>query len=216
MKNSKRLIIINLVIILIVITAGFAGYYFYNQSTLYLKTDNAQVTGQEIAITSPAAGKLVSWKGATGTKFKLGAAVGEVQVPNEKTPMNLDIPIPQNGTIVQNNAAVNEFIALGTPLAYAYDMNKLYITANIDETNIQDVKLGNTVDVYVDALPGTTVNGTVSSIGLATASTFSLMPSISTNANYTKVTQVIPVTISLKNIPEELVPGMNVTVRIHK
>jgi multidrug resistance efflux pump len=95
-------------------------------------------------------------------------------------------------------------------------MNNLFVTANIDETKIQDVRVGDTVDVYVDAFPGTNLTGSVQSIGLATASTFSLIPSTNTNANFTKVKQVIPVTIKLTNIPGGLVPGMNVSVRIHK
>jgi multidrug resistance efflux pump len=216
MKETKRLIILNVVIILIVVIAGFTGYYFYNQSTLYLKTDNAQVTGQQIIIAAPEAGKLVSWNGSTGKKFNSADTVGQVQIANGKTTKNMNISIPQNGTIVQNNSTINENVAPGTPLAIAYDMSKLYVTANIDETQIQDIKVGNTVDVYVDALPDTTITGTVNFIGLATASTFSLIPSLSTNANYTKVTQVIPVTIELKGIPTGLVPGMNVSVRIHK
>lgn len=212
MKEPKRLIIINVIIILIVVIAGFAGYYVYNQSLLYIKTDDAQVTGQQIVISSPMAGKLVSWNGQTGTKFNSGDIVGQVSNGTQ----NINVPIQQNGTIVQNNTTTNEYVGPGTPLAYAYDMNKLFVTANIAETQIQYAKVGNTVDVYVDALPGTTVTGTVSFIGLATASTLSLMPQSSTNANNTKVTQVIPVTIQLKDLPHGLAPGMNVTVRIHK
>jgi multidrug resistance efflux pump len=212
MKESKRLIFFNVLIILIVVIAGFAGYYYYNQSLLYIKTDDAQVTGQQIVISAPTAGKLVSWNGQTSTKFNSGDIVGQVSNGTQL----IDIPIPQNGTIVQNNTATNEYVGPGTPLAYAYDMNKLYVSANIAETQIRYVKAGNTVDVYVDSLPGITVTGTVSFIGLATASTLSLMPQSSTNANFTKVTQVIPVTIELKDLPEGLAPGMNVTVRIHK
>jgi multidrug resistance efflux pump len=199
-----------------VAAAGFAGYYFYNQSSLYLETDNAQVSGQEISIAAPAAGKLVSWSGTVGTKFNSGDSVGQIDVQNGDTTQTIPIPIPQNGTIVQNEATADQYFAPGTPLAEAYDMNNLFVTANIDETKIQDVKVGDVVDVYADAFPGTTLNGSVKSIGLATASTFSLLPSSSTNANFTKVTQVIPVTIKLNDIPGGLVPGMNVTVRIHK
>jgi len=216
MMNTSRLIIFNIIIIIIVAAGGFVGYYFYNQSSLYLETDNAQVSGQEISISAPVAGKLVSWSGAVGTTLNSGDSVGQIQVQNGNTTKNINIPIPQNGTIVQNNAIADQYVAPGTPLADAYDMNNLFVTANIDETKIQDVKVGNTVDVYVDAFSGTTLTGSVKSIGLATASTFSLLPSSNTNANYTKVTQVIPVTIKLNNIPGGLVPGMNVSVRIHK
>lgn len=214
--KSTRLLIVNFVIIVLVIIAGFVGYYFYNQSTLYLTTDDAQVAGQQIVIASPAAGKLVSWNGTQGKTFHSGDTVGQVAVSNGGTTQDINIPMPQDGTIVQNNAVPNEYVAPGTPLAYAYNMNRLYVTANIKETQIQDVKVGDTVDVYVDAFPGTSLTGTVSQIGLATASTFSLLPSTSTNANYTKVTQVIPVTITLQGIPTGLAPGMSVTVRIHK
>lgn len=216
MMNTKKLIVINMIVIIIVAAVGITGYYFYNQSSLYLETDNAQVSGQEISIAAPAAGKLVSWSGTVSTKFNSGDSVGQIEVQNGDTTQTIDIPIPQNGTIVQNDATAGQYVAPGTPLAAAYDMNNLFVTANIDETKIQDVKAGDTVDVYVDAFPGITLNGSVKSIGLATASTFSLLPSTSTNANFTKVTQVIPVTIKLNDVPGGLVPGMNVSVRIHK
>lgn len=216
MINTSKLIIFNMIVIIIVAAIGFVGYFFYNQSSLYLETDNAQVSGQEISIAAPAAGKLVSWSGTVGTKFNSGDSVGQIEVQNGNTTQTITIPIPQNGTIVQNDATKDQYVAPGTPLADAYDMNNLFVTANIDETKIQDVKVGDIVDVYADAFPGTTLNGSVKSIGLATASTFSLMPSSNTNANFTKVTQVIPVTIKLNDIPGELVPGMNVSVRIHK
>jgi hypothetical protein len=62
-----------MIIIIIVAAVGFAVYYFYNQSSLYLETDNAQVGGQEISIVAPVAGKLVSWSGTVGTKWKYNA-----------------------------------------------------------------------------------------------------------------------------------------------
>ena len=57
----------------------------------------------------------------------------------------------------------------------------------------------------------------MSQVGLATASSFSLMPSSNSNGNYTKVTQVVPVKITFDSKPStNVVPGMNVEVRIHK
>jgi len=61
------------------------------------------------------------------------------------------------------------------------------------------------------------VNPKLQSIGLATAGTFSLLPSDNASGNYTKEVQVIPVKVSIENYGGlDLVPGMNVTVRIHK
>lgn len=215
--NQRRLIVVNLIIFLIIIIGGFVGYYFYNQSTLYLKTDNAQISGQQVQITAPATGKLTNWQGMVGNKFATGNTVGTIQVQQGSKTVDVSVAAPAADTIVENNAMSNEFVAAGTPLAVGYNLDNLYVTANIKETLLKDVKLGQTVDVYVDAQPGITLTGTVSQIGLATAATFSLLPTQSTTADYTKETQVIPVTISLQNSQGiGLVPGMNASVRIHK
>ncbi|WP_436664188.1 HlyD family secretion protein [Alicyclobacillus acidoterrestris] len=212
--NARRMLIVQIVVIVVVLIAGFVGYYYYNQSTSYLKTNDAQVTGQQIVIAAPASGKLTSWNGTVGTQFNAGDTVGTIAVPGARG--TTAITDPQNSTIVQNMAVNNEFVSAGTPLAYAYDLNNLWITANIKETQINDVKVGQTVDVYVDAYPGTTYTGVVKQVGLATASTFSLLPTGSSDAKYTKVTQVIPVQIQVQSGTGRLVPGMNASVRIHK
>lgn len=214
--STSKLLIANVVVLLVIALAGFTGYYYYNQSTLYLKTKNAQVAGQQMVIAAPAAGRLADWKGKIGTTFKSGDVLGNVKVSGGSA-TDVSITMPMDGTIVQSNAVDNEFVAPGTPLAYAYDLNNLWVTANINETDLNDVKVGQTVDVYVDAFPNMTFNGTVEQIGLATAGSFSLLPQNNTNANYTKVTQVVPVTIALKgNQGARLVPGMSAEVRIHK
>jgi len=212
--NTRRMILLNVLIILIIIIAGFVAYYFYNQSTLYLSTDNAQIAGQQIPISAPASGKLVTWDGTQGSSFSAGQAVGKVEVAQGK---DVNVPIPDDGTIVENDAVKNEAVAAGTPLAYAYNLKDLWVTANIKETEINNVKVGQTVDVYVDAFKGTSITGTVDQIGQATTSTFSLLPSSNDGANFTKVTQVIPVRIQIQGYQGiGLAPGMSVTVRIHK
>lgn len=214
--STRRLLLFNVIIILVIIIAGAIAYYFYNQSTLYLKTNDAQVTGQQVTITAPAAGTLSSWKGAQGSTFSAGEVIGQVQVPSGKALVASNLTMPSNGTIVENNTFPNELVAPGTPLAYAYDMGNLWINANIKETQIQDVKTGQTVDIYVDAFPGVTLQGTVNSIGYTTASTFSLLPTQSTTADFTKVTQVIPVKITMQGAGLDIMPGMSATVRIHR
>lgn len=214
--NAKRVLVLQIVIILVVLAGALVGYYFYQQSTKYLKTDDAQVTGQQIAIAAPAAGQVVSWNGTEGTHFGQGDVVGTVAVPGARGTTTMQVTAPQASTIVQSNVVDNEFVAAGTPLAYAYNLNQLWVTANIKETQIDDVSVGQTVDVYLDAHPGTTFPGVVQQIGLATASTFSLLPTSNTDANYTKVTQVIPVRIRLQTYTGQLAPGMSASIRIHK
>ncbi|QQE77142.1 HlyD family secretion protein [Alicyclobacillus sp. SO9] len=212
--STRRIFLLNILIFIVVIVGGFIAYYFYNQSTLYLKTDNAKIAGQEIPIASPVAGQLTQWNGTVGTTFDSGKAVGTVKLANGKT---ATIPMPDKGTVVRNSAVTKEYVAPGSPLAYAYNLKDLWVTANIKETNISDVKVGQNVDVYVSAFPGVNIKGTIAQIGLATKSTFSLLPSSNDNANFTKVTQVIPVKITLQGYQGiGLTPGMSATVRIHK
>ena len=72
-------------------------------------------------------------------------------------------------------------------------------------------------DIDVDAYPNAHITGRVREIQGGAAAVFSLFPQSNTGGNFQKVTQVIPVKIALDAPPTvDLVPGMNVTVHIHK
>ncbi len=213
--NAKRMILINVILLIILVGGGFTAYFFYNRSVTYLSTDNAQITGQQVTIASPVNGTLTAWNLKTGDTFAKNDKIATVQTLGDNGPVNMDITAPANGTVVQSNAVPNTIVGAGTPLAISYDLSNLWVTANIEETNIDDVEIGQNVDVYVDAFPNTSLKGKVEEIGLATAGTFSLLPTNTASGNYTKEVQVIPVRISIES-NLNLVPGMNVTVRIHK
>ncbi|WP_248923922.1 HlyD family secretion protein [Paenibacillus hamazuiensis] len=211
--NSKMLLV-NLLLIIIIIAGLGAGVYYYNQSVNYISTDNARVDGQQIAIAATASGRLTDWSGQLGKTFTGGDRIGSI-LPAGAT-AKVDIDFPTAGTVVQQSVVPNSFVAAGSVLARAYDLNNLWITANIEEKRYNDIKPGQTVDVYVDAFPGTVLTGRVDKIGQATAGSFSLMPASNTTANYTKVAQVLPVTILLDGYKGvSLAPGMSATVRIH-
>lgn len=215
--NARRMILINIILLIVLVGGGFTGYYFYNKSVSYISTDNAQIAGQQISIAAPASGKLTSWDGNVGDHFNKNDKIGTIKVTTETGTVDMYVAVPANSTIVQSNAVANSYVAAGTSLAKSYDMSNLWVTANVDETDLNDVKVGQDVDLYVDAYPDTTLTGKVDSLGLATSATFSLLPTSNSSGNYTKETQVIPVKISIDNYGGlDLVPGMNVTVRIHK
>ncbi|KRW91127.1 multidrug transporter [Alicyclobacillus tengchongensis] len=215
-NSFRKVIVFNIILFVVLVAAAITGYYFYNQSTLYLKTDDAQISGTQITVAAPATGKLINWQGNVGTNFTSGQQVAEVQTQEGNKVVDIPVTMPAAGTIAQDDAVNNQIVAAGTPLAYAYDMRHLYVVAKIKETLIDKDKVGQQVDVYVAGKAGS-INGTVTQIGDATAGTFSLLPTQSTTADYTPVTQVVPVTISLGTTAGSgLVPGMSATVRIHK
>lgn len=217
MNQFRRMIIINIITLIVLVGGGVGGYYYYNQSQNYLSTDNAKIDGKVIPIASPVAGKLTEWKAETGKNYNENDKLGTVSTVGPNGEQTVDVTIPKNATVVQSNATTNAFVGAGSPIAYAYDMNDLWVTANIEETEVDSVHKGQEVDVYVDAFPDTTLTGKVEQVGLTTANTFSMLPSGNATANYTKVKQVVPVKVSLDHSKSvNIVPGMNVTVRIHK
>ena len=213
---------IGLIIALAVILIGgtLLGAYYYDQLQNYITTDDAKVQGNLMTIGSLATGKLDSWNVKTGDQVKQGDVLGKVLAASSGAAgqtQTVDITAPVDGTIIESSAQVGQIVAPGIPLAISADMTHLYVTANILETNIQDVKVGQDVTINIDAISNTTFNGKVERIGLATTSTFSIMPSGNDRGKYTKIAQRIPVRISLDGYQgKQLVPGLNANIKIKK
>jgi len=96
------------------------------------------------------------------------------------------------------------------------DMKNLYVSANIEETDINRIKLGARVDITLDTIEGESIQGKVRKIGQASNSVFSAIPATNTSGNFNKVTQRIPIEIAL-NVPDglTLIPGTNVEIKIY-
>ena len=80
----------------------------------------------------------------------------------------MDIKMPQNGTIVKTSGMEGSVAQAGSPIAYAYNLDDLYITANIDEKDVSSVEKGDKVDVTIDG-EDSDVDGKVEEVGQATA-----------------------------------------------
>ncbi|CUC63451.1 TPA: HlyD family secretion protein [Staphylococcus aureus] len=207
----KKMILINVITVVVLLAIGIAGFYFWNKTTSYVTTDNAKVNGDQIKIASPASGQIKSLNVKQGDKV----AIVTVQGQDGET-KDMDLKMPQKGTIAKLDGMEGSMVQAGNPIAYAYNLDDLYVTANIDEKDIKDVEVGKDVDVTIDGQKAS-IKGKVDSIGKATAASFSLMPSSNSDGNYTKVSQVIPVKITLESEPsKQVVPGMNAEVKIHK
>jgi multidrug resistance efflux pump len=125
------------------------------------------------------------------------------------------IKSPINGEIIQTTAINGQMAATSTSLAVVANMADAYIDTNIKEVNINDVKVGQKVDISIDAFPGKSFSGKVENIGKAAESILSLLPAQNSAGNYTKVTQLTPVKISIDGSANiDLLPGMNATVKI--
>lgn len=216
----KKLIILIIVLAFVLIGGVSAGAYYFYELQNYVTTDDAKVQGDLMSIGSAAAGKLVSWTPNVGDTVQKGATIGRVETlpaRPDAAPGTIDIVAPADGTVIDSKAVKDQIVAPGMPLAMTTDLNKLYVTANFTETDINDIKPGQNVTITIDAFPDTTFDGTVERIGLATNSALSLFPSSNTSGNYTKVVQRIPVLISFNSMEgKKLIPGLNAYVKIEK
>jgi multidrug resistance efflux pump len=218
-RPLKRATKIRLSVILglaLLAAVAFGVYYVFNTSN-YVTTDNAQIDGNQISINAPATGTLIDWRGQQGTELHKNAPVGRIEIQSGYVQPQLVIRSPADGTVAVDNGVEGSFVTAGTQLAIAYDSSGVFVTARVKETDIDRVQVGRAVDISVDAFPGEHLTGIVAEVKTGAAGVFSLFPQSNTSGNFQKVTQVIPVKITiddLKNLP--LVPGMNVTVKIHR
>jgi multidrug resistance efflux pump len=218
LKRSTRIGLIVILILALIAGSGFAVSYFLNARN-YVSTDNAQIDGQQILITAPATGNLLNWSATDGTVVNPNQIVGRVEIQDGFAQPQMPIHAPGAGTIAVDNTVPGEYVTAGTQLAVAYNLNDIYVTARVDETDINSVHLGQVVDISVDAYPHTPLTGRVREVNAGSAAVFSLFPqnNNSSGGNFQKVTEVIPVKIGIDNVDNlDLVPGMNVTVHIHK
>lgn len=206
MKISKK--IIYPALILLVIIGCSIGYYFYSANVLYFKTDNAKITSKMYTINPVTNGKILEWNVDVGDIVKKDQVLGRQEI----LPY---ITSPIDGTIIKNDVVENESVNAASPLATVADTNNLYVGVNIEETDIRKISVGQYVKITLDAYPHKKFKGKVTEIDNTTQTYFSGTSSFSTSGTYTKVTQLVPVKVSIEN--DENLPltlGMNAVVKI--
>ena len=206
MKISKK--IIYPALILLVIIGCSVGYYFYSANTLYFKTDNAKVTSKMYTITPVTNGKILEWNVDVGDIVKKDQVLGRQEI----LPY---ITSPIDGTIIKNDVIENENVSSSSSLAIVADTDNMYIGVNIEETDIRKISVGQDVNITLDAYPNKKFTGKVTEIDNTTQTYFSGTSSFSTSGTYTKVTQLVPVKVSIENNENlPLTLGMNAVVKI--
>jgi len=121
---------------------------------------------------------------------------------------------PVNGVVDKTFVKAGEYVTPGQRLAIVHDPKNIWIEANVKETQISHLKIGQRVEISVDAYPDTAFEGRVLSIGNATTAEFALLPSPNPSGNFTKITQRVAVRIAIEQKDDLLRPGMMVEINI--
>jgi membrane fusion protein (multidrug efflux system) len=131
---------------------------------------------------------------------------------------NTTIYSPMDGVIAKRWVLEGNVVQPGEPIFSIYDVKNIWVTANLQETDISAVRKSRDVEISIDSYPDQQFKGKVLLIGSNTASQFSLIPPNNAAGNFTKVTQRIPVKISIEPVKGQekvnLLPGMSAIVKI--
>jgi multidrug resistance efflux pump len=207
---------------------GVFAFNAYRESVQFVSTENAQLTGQLVQVGAMNAGRVETVLPAVGSTVHKGDVVAQVTLPSQVgTSQNgqpkmdflgsgdtrVDVRSPLDGVVVAVPMPVGATVAPGQAIVLLVDPSQLWVNANIEETNISRLKVGQPVIVHVDAL-GTDVPGKVEVITPATSGTFSMLPTSNASGNFTKVTQLVPVRVSVNLGNRPLLLGANVEVKI--
>src|SRR5216683_783641 len=147
------------------------------------------------------------------------ARVGAARAARDQAALNLSytrLAAPFFGVVSKKTVELGQLVQPGQPLMSVVPLDDVWITANLKETEIENVKPGEPVDFTVDAYHGLHFRGHVQSLSPATGARFSLLPPDNATGNFTKVVQRVPVRVRPDKVDpaHPLRPGMSVVVTI--
>lgn len=190
----------------------------FDQVTAQLKSEQAFLEAMESDVNT---GKSVTTQNelnsesarATVKRKQADLAFAQLQLSYTK------IISPADGIVGERTIHTGELVNVNQVLAEIVLQNKKWVAANFKETQLEEIKVGQHVDISVDALGGKIFDGIVSKLSPATGAKFSMVAPDNSTGNFVKITQRIPVRIEFTASPDKLTeisPGMNVTVEIKK
>ena len=205
-KISKTMVIVAAIVILLA-GVGIAGYFIY-EGSYYYQTDNAKVDTVVYQLTANANGQLVRMYVSPGDEVKAGQVLAQV----EKGPY---VRSPADGTVTDVKMQKGDYANASDVILVVAKTSDMYITANVEETNILKIQKGQSVSVSLDAY-GRSFDGYVEDVNTVTSTKLTgSATSFTTSGTYTKVTQLIPIKIKLlDNVDLADIIGTNATVKI--
>jgi membrane fusion protein (multidrug efflux system) len=147
------------------------------------------------------------------------AQVNQAQAQVDAAVLDLSyttIKAPAAGRVTRKNVQPGQYVQVGQALLAVVPAD-FWVTANFKETQLTHMRVGQPVDIDVDAFPDRTFHGHVESIQAGTGSRFSLLPPENATGNYVKVVQRVPVKITFDHdrSDEKLLGiGMSVTPEV--
>jgi membrane fusion protein (multidrug efflux system) len=123
---------------------------------------------------------------------------------------------PTAGTISRLGARVGQILQAGQNVGQLVP-DQTYLVANFKETQTGALRVGQAVDVTIDAYPDHSIRGKVESLSAGTGARFALLPPDNASGNFVKVVERVPVRISFVERPPDLAlrAGLSAYATVH-
>lgn len=137
--------------------------------------------------------------------------------------LNLDYTIIKasvDGQVSRIDIQPGQLVQQGQSLFFLINNSEVWVIGNFKETQLSKMKVGQEVNIKIDAFGGEEFIGELSSFSPATGSQFSILPPDNATGNFVKTVQRIPVKITFstkndKNKLQLLRSGMNAEVDVN-
>ena len=191
-----------------------------DQARANARSTAAQAAAARQQIDNAAAQIAVARKQVTAAQAMIAARQAQAKQA-QVTLGDYRLTAPVAGQVVNRSVNLGSYVAPGMNLM-AVVPDRIWVTANFKETQLTLMRIGQPVDITVDAFPDVHFKGHVDSIQRGAGQAFSILPAQNATGNYVKVVQRVPVRIEFdtKNGPDPrkypIGPGMSVvpTVKV--
>ncbi len=161
------------------------------------------------------------------SKSMISSAMASVESANAQVKVldsqlrNTRLYAPSDGVLAKRWLLPGDVVQPSQSVFTITVSKNLWVVAYLEETKISDVHSGQSVRFTIDAFPDVKFNGKIFLVGSSTASVFSLIPANNASGNFTKVTQRIPIRISIDSTDNNkelssfnILSGMSVVIKI--
>ncbi len=130
-----------------------------------------------------------------------------------------DIVAEIDGVVTRRNVNPGDYVQVGQNLMAIRSLDEIWVDANFKETQLNDLRIGQSVDLYTDMYgDGHVFKGRVAGFAMGTGSTLALLPPQNATGNFVKVVQRLPVRIDLEGYDPDKDPlfiGTSVVPYVH-
>jgi len=207
--SFKSKLIIAVVLTLVLAAGSVTGIYFVSRSMNYFTTDNARVTTDLFAITPAIPGTLERFNIFEGMYVAENDILGWVENgPSLRSPVD--------GLVIHTSAVQEQMVSPHEPVAIIADTGGIHIQANVSETDISQLRVGQAAIVTIDTFGSRQFSGYISEIGRITqAELTGATLFFNTGGTFTRVTHLIPIKINITDDVElDSLIGVNARVRV--